>query len=36
MVNHRRFFSSVALPIEPQFRLEASCSAADAMDDPHA
>src|SRR5471030_3055196 len=34
MVNHRRFFSSVALPIAPQFRLDASCSAADAMD-PH-
>src|SRR5690349_4610914 len=35
-VNHRRCFSSVALPIEPQFRLEASCSAADAMDDLYA
>src|SRR4051812_27203226 len=34
-VNHRRFFSSVALPIAPQFRLDASCSAADAMK-PHA
>src|SRR5471032_630431 len=35
MVNHRRFLSSVALPIAPQFMFEASCSAADAME-PHA
>src|SRR5215831_7006937 len=33
-VNQRRFLSSVALPIAPQFRFDASCSAADAME-PH-